>query len=816
MLGHKIVFLSHLNYLSSGIVLLSKKQLTAKYMARLEDKISEIIDADLRHTIADEVAQLKKRTRFGLVFEEHQPEVVEVHNVDVKRGERVALRAGSLVDIWRVLSVKAGIAHCEKDKQPSVREAFPVEQLVVVRRMGEAIYPALIHVDSVRNGDDTQAHHLLIEADNYHALQLLLFPYEGKVDCIYIDPPYNTGARDWKYNNDYVDNHDSWRHSKWLSMMKRRLTLALRLLRVDGMMCVTIDDYELAHLVMLLEEFPTVEIVGCVPIKNKPQGRPTAKGFSVNHEYAIFVAVDDSAEVGRLPRTGSKADRYPEADNGGIFAWANFRKSGGDSRREDRPKQYYPIYVLGDKVRIPEMHWNNKKQVWENIDKPEAGEEVIWPNDAEGAGRVWSLGSDRTRGELDSLKVVRTGNAVQIQRKYRPNQDGALPGTWWDDTRYSASESGTKLLQKILGDSQKFSFPKSVYAVVDCLRACGVGTKKHAIILDFFAGSATTLNATNLLNATDSGQRQCILVTNNEVSEDEVRELSANGFQPGQDEWDKHGICRSVTWPRSKYTILGSRDDGSPLPGDYLTGRQIAVEKTRQVRQLGFADGNVLSLAQRKQVASLLPLVPQGQIDDGPWYLDAHVPVSVLWNIHDASTWLEKLAKTSHVTEVYIVTTQNKLFSSLKSQISIALGPHLVIEEEKRPLAQGFPANLEYFRLDFLDPGEVQMGRRFAGILPILWMMAGAVGLLPEPPGSHAPWLLPAQSPFGVLIQETRFKDFLRHVDERPDLTHIFVVTNSVDTINKMRQEFPQRRVVQLYKDYLENFRINLSEAIAQ
>lgn len=195
-------------------------------MARIEEKIAEIADPALRQSIADEVAKLKKHTRFGLVFEEHQPEVVPVYGKRVKRGERVAKKTGDLSEIWRVVSVTAGQAQCELEKggqaPVGTRETFAVEQMVVIRSMGEPTYPSLTPIDSVTNGDPAAPHHVLIEADNYHALQLLMFPYEGKVDCIYIDPPYNTGARDWKYNNDYVDKNDQWQHSKWLSMMKRR------------------------------------------------------------------------------------------------------------------------------------------------------------------------------------------------------------------------------------------------------------------------------------------------------------------------------------------------------------------------------------------------------------------------------------------------------------------------------------------------------------------------------------------------------------------------------------------------------------------
>lgn len=133
-------------------------------------------------------------------------------------------------------------------------------------------------------------------------------------------------------------------------------------------------------------------------------------------------------------------------------------------------------------------------------------------------------------------------------------------------------------------------------------------------------------------------------------------------------------------------------------------------------------------------------------------------------------------------------------------------------EEEKRHLKDGFPANLEYFKLNFLDPTEIQMGRQFASILPVLWIMAGSKGALPDAPAPHAPWLIPVDCPFVVLMQEKRFKEFHRHIEGRDDLTHVFIVTNSRDTYHNLREEVDAPYVVQLYKDYLENFKINFGK----
>jgi adenine-specific DNA-methyltransferase len=216
-------------------------------MAKIEDLIAKIPDEGLRKALAGEVKTLKKTKRFGLVFEEHLPETVRLPRLPIKPGEVVALKHETGNELWRIKSIEKKIATCVPtiEGYPAVadpKKDFPISDLVAVRSFGDPIYPALVPVDRVERGGPDKPWHLLINADNFHALQLLLYCYEGQVDVIYIDPPYNTGARDWKYNNDYVDKTDTFRHSKWLSMMKKRLLLASRLLKPDGVLVVTIDD----------------------------------------------------------------------------------------------------------------------------------------------------------------------------------------------------------------------------------------------------------------------------------------------------------------------------------------------------------------------------------------------------------------------------------------------------------------------------------------------------------------------------------------------------------------------------------------------
>ena len=190
-------------------------------MAALNELIDKIENPELRAQIQEAANKLAKQKKFGLVFEEHLPECTPLYDIPVKKGATVSVKSKSVNDTYKVLKIEAGKAWC-MPKSGNTAIEYPVEDLVVTAEFGEAIYPYLKPMDSVCNAPDSDLWHTLIEADNYHALQLLEYLYAGKVDCIYIDPPYNTGARDWKYNNDYVDGADTYRHSKWLSMMQKR------------------------------------------------------------------------------------------------------------------------------------------------------------------------------------------------------------------------------------------------------------------------------------------------------------------------------------------------------------------------------------------------------------------------------------------------------------------------------------------------------------------------------------------------------------------------------------------------------------------
>ena len=306
-------------------------------MAILDELVTQIENPDLRARIAAEVEKLAKQKKFGLVFEEHLPECTPLWDIPVKAGRKAALKTGHVNDFYTVLKIEDGVATClNKDK--SATAEFPVEELVCVAEFGEPIYPYLKPIDTVCNAPDSDLWHTLIEADNYHALQLLEYLYAGKVDCIYIDPPYNTGARDWKYNNDYVDNNDQYRHSKWLSMMQKRLKIAKKLLNPnDSVLIVTIDEKEYLHLGCLLEEmFPEANMQMISSVIN-PYGTQRLNEFSRNDEYIFFLM------FGRSQPAGIVNEDAPEQSY-----WKTFRRGDLASRR-GQPKggkaQFYPIYV---------------------------------------------------------------------------------------------------------------------------------------------------------------------------------------------------------------------------------------------------------------------------------------------------------------------------------------------------------------------------------------------------------------------------------------------------------------------------------------
>lgn len=826
-------------------------------MSAIHDLIAQVNDPRLRQRLTAEWAHAAKHKKFGLVFEDHLPELLPLHGAKPHKGDLVCRRNGPLKDVWQVKSVHAGMATCikpsnqtrpsEPNRAAAEPELIAVNELLVVREFGEPIFPALVPVDAVANGPADAPWHTLIEADNYHALQLLDYLYAGQVDCIYIDPPYNTGARDWKYNNDYVDSNDSWRHSKWLAFMEKRLKLAKRLLKPDcGVLIVTIDEKEYLHLGMLLSQcFPEARIQMISTMIN-PASVARVGGFGRSDEY-IFVVMLGEAAPSRL-RLGREWVSGKGRTHTGNIRWDLLRRSGIGAARSESPGCFYPIYVDPNEGAVrtvgEPLSANNStpfviKGLIPVLPIRRNGTEGRWQWTPETLrqrlkqGRV-RAGGNESRGFV--IYILKDGEYAKIERgefqEAGRAADGsiivedadatfvkAIPGSQWRIASHDATQYGSRLLGDVLPD-RRFPFPKSLYAVRDTLRFY-LEDKPNSLTVDFFAGSGTTLNAVNLLNATDGGQRRCILVTNNEVSAEESANLTAQGLHPGDDDWEAQGICRSVTWPRSKYTILGRRDDGTVLTGEYLTGKTTEREKPRSFTHIGFVHPSTLNTQpKKKQMVALIDGLPQTLVQgDSAFIVSEDHKASVLFDPGAAEAWLEALDGQTHISDFYIVTPSTREFQALKSQVVDLLGPLLVPEEERRPMSEGFAANLAYFKLDFLEKDSIPLRRAFKELLPLLWLKAGAVGPRPSlkrhEPEPH--FLAPEGNNFAVLLEESRLRALLKHLTGRTGLAQVYIVTDSDEAFKSMAREVratlskhnPDVQVGQLYRDYLLNFMIN-------
>ena len=564
-------------------------------MAILDELVTQIENPDLRARIAAEVEKLAKQKKFGLVFEEHLPECTPLWDIPVKAGRKAALKTGHVNDFYTVLKIEDGVATClNKDK--SATAEFPVEELVCVAEFGEPIYPYLKPIDTVCNAPDSDLWHTLIEADNYHALQLLEYLYAGKVDCIYIDPPYNTGARDWKYNNDYVDNNDQYRHSKWLSFMQKRLKIAKKLLNPkDSVLIVTIDEKEYLHLGCLLEEmFPEANMQMVSSVIN-PAGVSRGGQFARTDEYIFFLTFGTCA-----PSPLCLNEDWRGKIKGGYkdkLRWNGLQRSGTATLRSDRPNMFYPIFITNDGTKIVEVGNSIPLNVDRTTIQAPEGQIAIWPIFPDGREGRWRLGRDtlieliekhyvhigKIQGDRAAITYLAQGEQAKVENGDFPvvgyNPDGSiivdesgyearfLPGTQWWITSHDATQKVTKMLNDIIG--RRFTFPKSVYATHDAVQFFVVN-KPNALIVDFFSGSGTTMHAVNLLNVEDGGHRRCIMVTNYEFSDAEENEMSKRGLKPGDEEWEKLGIARYVTWPRTVCSIEGHDVNGNPLKGNYI------------------------------------------------------------------------------------------------------------------------------------------------------------------------------------------------------------------------------------------------------
>lgn len=346
---------------------------------------------------------------------------------------------------------------------------------------------------------------ILLHGDNFQALNLAQARLHKQIKAVYIDPPYNTDAGPIAYKNGY-------RSSSWCSLMADRLSITPALMSIDGVLCATIDDYQQRELSYLIEQqFGQDNLLGTIAVRINPSGRPVPSGLAQAHEYAIFARNTSVGELEKLPRSEKQSARYKQEDANGNFMWELFRKRGSNSERKDRPSLFYPLYVMGESIRVPNMSWDEDKRLWADIEQPKQGEVTVYPLDDSGNERTWRGKPSNVEGSPENYKAKNNDDgSITVYYKFRPGSEGVLPPTNWIDAKYSATEHGTGVLKHFFVGATPFTYPKSIYAVEDCLRVSGLGNSQYA--LDYFGGSGTTGHAVINLNREDGGNRKYALV----------------------------------------------------------------------------------------------------------------------------------------------------------------------------------------------------------------------------------------------------------------------------------------------------------------
>jgi adenine-specific DNA-methyltransferase len=492
---------------------------------------------------------------------------------------------------------------------------------------------------------------LIIEGDNYHSLSVLNYTHAGKVDVIYMDPPYNTGSTDWKYNNDYVDAEDAFRHSKWASFMNRRLKLAANLLTKDGILVVTIDNYEVHNLRHLMEEnLPDRDFVITI-IEHNHRGRAKSN-FALTHEYAIWA----------IPRGKDLITRKKEYADDAIL---NLRRTGQNSLRKDRPNMFYGVLVNRKTLEIigttdPLLGKYNVSELNSNSEL-----ELVLPIDKDGTERRWYYGKERLLSEAKTGGALARSVRGRIEIYFKFAGKPIRRKSVWTGPQYDSSSHGTVLLNKILG-RDAFSYPKSIWAVKECLEAAS--DKNDAIILDCFAGSGTTGHAALLMNQEDGGSRSFILCTNNE-----------------------NQIAQEVTYPRIKSVIDGySEAEGIPANLRYFKTKFVDRQRCDDQTRIELVARSTEMICLRENAFEVVSNLEGYRLFAGNKHYAAIVfePES----IHEIKSELSRLNDNKPV-HIYVFSLSNDTYESDFADLER--------KHELRPIPESI---LEVYRRIFLDP----------------------------------------------------------------------------------------------------------------
>lgn len=728
-------------------------------MSRLTELLAQLAESnpDLASDIRREMEMLNRRRPFGLNFERHIPETVQLPSRRVRRGDKVvfrALRGESEKDLdprtWIVTGFegagdgrRATLMLPEPSEEPATTTR-KVASLVVVAEFRDPIYPGLLPSGTVESGGE-RPYHVVINGENYHVLEALTFACPGAVDCIYIDPPYNSRDKQWKYNNDYVDSDDDYRHSKWLAMMERRLKVAKDLLNpADSALIVTIDEREVLRLGILLEQMFPEGRIQMVTSVISAKGAVRRGQFSRVEEHLFFVLFGDArvqpwihnmlpgtddAEADDQEESLDEAARDDDVSEEAVdpIEWLGLRRREPSSIRGSRPNQFFPIFVDAETGRIHSIG----DAIADDVDRSSVpapdGTVALWPLRPDGTEMLWGLTPEALRknwadgfvrvnwkpnkktgtvyylpsGTIASIRsgeVTITGRSPDgsVEGFYAPETDATTPPKRvWNMRSHNAETGGTNMLTRLI-PGRRFEYPKSLYAVEDALRFI-VGHKPHALVLDFFAGSGTTAHAVMRLNKQDGGRRRSIMVTNNEVSVAEADALAENGFRPGDAEWEAVGICEFLTKPRVRAAITGETPEGQPVNGKYK-----------------FTDGS--------------------------------------------------------------------------------------------PISDGFDENAAFFELTYEDSERIRYGIGFGAVAPLLWLRAGAEGALI----SESNDTFQVTDTYAILFNVDSSSAFVSAIRAADDLRIAYIVTDDESQFQVVAAQLPaQVEPVRLYAAYVDNFKIS-------
>jgi adenine-specific DNA-methyltransferase len=691
--------------------------------SELDVFLDKVDDPILRADIRSQVERLRAKRTFGLVFESHLPERIRLPEHPIRVGVKVTYRDNPDSPAYEVLAITREIARLRKVQNPDGTflsaaqaaevsdESSQIASLVAVADFGEPVYPGLRHLGSIERGGNKPAQ-VVIKGENHHVLEALQFTHAGKVDCVYIDPPYNSGARDWKYDNNYVDDTDAYRHSKWLAYMERRLLLAKQLLNPDdSVLIVTIDEKEYLRLGLLLEQLFSGCTIQMTTIVINPKGTARYNEFSRVEEYAFFVFIGGA----KLHSTGSDMltgrDYASETD----VRWRGLARTGRKGLRSNNPGSWYPIFLNKSDFSIHSIGEAIAKGVDESTVKAPRGTIAVWPPKKDGHQYSWSTVPETLRsihakggfktgrinqkkgsypfyylssGAFDKIakgEIIVTGRgpANELIIEFAEGSKSAAPRSVWNQVAHDAGSHGTSLLQRFI-PGRKFPFPKSLYAVEDAMRFF-LKDKQYAVVLDFFGGSGTTTHAVARLNRQDGGRRQSILVTNNEVSAAEAEDLRTKGMRPGDPDWEELGIFEHITRPRVTAAITGRTPEGEPVKGDYKFTDAFPMaegfDENVEFFELTYLDAEVVELdIAFSGIAPLLWLRAGGRgpiIDESLDAAGRRKPYAwtdsygVLFNPDRWRNFVEKLRESAST--AFIVTDSQTTFAGIASELPGAL-----------------------------------------------------------------------------------------------------------------------------------------------